>query len=120
MDAASLIVVGVDRTRGLGWEIARLRQHGLLNRTIFILPPFLAADRGMLAELLEMAGFQGHAPALEPSQAVFSLIFSPPNRGLLTVATRMTEIEYQLAVRTPAIRERTLHRGEARPQLIPA
>jgi hypothetical protein len=106
MDAASLIVVGIDRTRGLGWEIARLRQHGLLNRTIFILPPLLAVDRGMLAEVLEIVGFEGHAPALEPSQAVFSLIFSIPNRGLLTMGTRITEIEYQLALRTPAMRER--------------
>ena len=120
MDAASLIVVGVDRTPGLGWEIARLRQHGLLERTIFILPPVLAADRRMLAELLELAGFEGRTPALEPSQAALALSFPLQNRALLTVATRMTEIEYQLAVRSPAIREQVLHGGEARPERIAA
>jgi hypothetical protein len=113
MDVAALVVVGVDKTDGLIWEIAELRQRGLLGKTLFILNPSYSADREMLASLCAMTGLTAALPALKPTEKALSLCFGSSNRGLLAVSTRVTETEYQLALRMPAIREQLFSEDEA-------
>ena len=98
MDEAIMIVVGADLSEGLTWEIATIRRKGLLGKTTFILPPGGIADKGVLLSLLRLLGGGREMPVLPSHCVPLCLVFPVPDWGVLLVATRVTELEYELAL----------------------
>jgi hypothetical protein len=99
MQASELIVVGAGRSAGLTWEIETIRSANLLHKAVFVLSPDLAKDRTILCDLFNQLGLSGSIPKFGSDQAVLCVSFLSRNNPLLFLASRMTEIEYQLAVR---------------------
>jgi hypothetical protein len=105
MDEASLVIVGVGFSQGLEWEIARLTSRGLLSRTVFVFPPHLATDRQGREQLFRMVGLSSGMQTDGFGQAILALCYSSAMHALLITSAHVTEIEYQLAVRTWMVRE---------------
>jgi hypothetical protein len=103
MDEASLIVVGVGRSEGLAWEIGSLRDKGLLSKTVFILPPARVSDHAALGRLFRLLGAGEATPNLVLDRAALAIWFSAPNYGLVLVSERVSETEYELALRAPRL-----------------
>src|SRR5262249_34354145 len=89
MDEAIMIVVGADLSEGLTWEIATIRRKGL---------PGGIADKGVLLSLLRLLGGVREMPVLPSHCVPLCLVFPVPDCGVLLVATRVTELEYELAL----------------------
>jgi hypothetical protein len=99
MQASALIVVGVGRSAGLAWEIATIRSENLLDKTVFVFSPDFAKDRSMLRDLFTQLGLSGDMPQFGSNRAVLSASFLVAERPLLFLSSRITEIEYQVAIR---------------------
>jgi hypothetical protein len=122
MDQASLIVVGVGHSEGLAWEIAALRDKGLLSKTVFVLPPASAANHAALGRLFGLLGAGESTPELVLAQAALALSFPTPDYGLLLVSARVSETEYELALRVPQLADLALSRrttATGLPELAP-
>lgn len=99
IDEAALIVVAVEQSAGVGWETETVRRKKLLGKALFILPPDHAASQTALVQLLLLLGFVVEPSDLVPSAATLAVLFPAPGNVRLLRSTRVTELEYQLAVR---------------------
>jgi hypothetical protein len=103
MDEAAMIIVGVERSEGINWEVTTIRQKGLLAKTIFILPPHHPAKQDHLIHLLRLLDAHTDVPDLPLGSVALCLAFPVPNCRLLLVSGRITELEYELALRAPRL-----------------
>jgi hypothetical protein len=99
MHKSARIVIGVGQSAGLAWEIAAIRSLNFFEKTIFVFPPDLAKERSVLHNLLTSLGFDGSSLQKLPKKGVISLSFPTHEHPRLLVSSRITEIEYQIALR---------------------
>lgn len=104
MDQAALIVVGVERSEGLAWEIDLLRYKGLQAKTIFILPPASARNRATVKFLHNLLGVNHAVPSLREGSAALALSFFNQSHGLWLMSSEVSQTEYELALRIPNLR----------------
>ncbi len=76
MNAAAVVVVGASDSAGVTWEVEQLRDHGHLDRTIFVMPPAARRNhllaRGLVAKLTGAEPSQEATMAAEMARAVGS------------------------------------------------
>jgi hypothetical protein len=99
MQASELIVIGVGRSAGLAWEVETVKAENLLDKCVFMFPPDFARDRSMLCDLFTQLDLRGRMPEVGSEQVVLCVSFLSRNQPLLLLSSRLTEIEYQIALR---------------------
>lgn len=74
---AKLVVLSVGDTPSVGWEISRIRDLGLLDRTIFVVPPIGREARQKRLALLasQLAFHPTLLPSIEPGVACVGVMF---------------------------------------------
>jgi hypothetical protein len=97
MDSA-LIVVGVDSSAGLRWEIEAIKKHNNLSKTLFIFPPNMALT-AVKSVLTLFPLNEVPLDVLETGEKIVGLFYSTNSRPIFLTANRLTEIEYELCLR---------------------
>jgi hypothetical protein len=112
MQQSARIVIAVDSSAaigpqgvptGLAWEITRLRDKGVLDKTIFVWPPQDARAPDALERLLRLIDPAGRIARPRITGACLALCLRPSGDALLLTAPHATEVEYTLALRAPRL-----------------
>jgi hypothetical protein len=108
MRESARIVIAVDASAvigpngvptGLAWEITRLRDKGVLDKTTFIWPPEDARAPDALERLLRLIDPADRIVRPPIAGACLALCVRPSGDALLLTAKHVTEVEYTLALR---------------------
>jgi hypothetical protein len=84
---------------GLAWEITRLRDKGVLDKTTFVWPPGDARAPDALDRLLRLIDPSGAMVRPPIADACLAFCVRPSGDALLVTAQHATEVEYTLALR---------------------
>jgi hypothetical protein len=114
MQESARIVIAVDSSAaigpegvptGLAWEITRLRDKGVLDKTTFVWPPEDARAPDALERLLRLIDPEGRIARPGIAAACLALCVQPSGDALLLTAQQATEVEYTLALRAQRLIE---------------
>jgi hypothetical protein len=112
MQESARIVIAIDSSAaigpegvptGLAWEITRLRDKGVLDKTTFLWPPEDARAPDALGRLLRLIDPAGRIARPPIAGACLALCVRPSGDALLLTARHATEVEYTLALRAPQL-----------------
>jgi hypothetical protein len=112
MQESARIVIAIDSSAaigpdgvptGLAWEITRLRDKGVLDKTTFLWPPEDARAPDALGRLLRLIDPAGRIVPPRIAGACLALCVRPSGDALLLTAQHATEVEYTLALRAPQL-----------------
>jgi hypothetical protein len=113
MRQAAGIVVVLAEGDGLAWELAELARAGHLHKTTFVVPPDRATDPPQVLDRLAQVDPRLDAlrsdlqpPARAPGRpsALLAATYDGPDQCVLLWSSRVTELEYDLALRFTARR----------------
>jgi hypothetical protein len=111
MKEARLIVIAVEKTGGIMWELEELRANNHLDKTLFLFPPGSATNRALLGEVAERLGvrvdddnegsrgFDDFFRSLR-SQSFLSLSVDDGEHALLVASYETSANEYELVLRS--------------------
>ena len=105
MGSARLICVTVGRSEYLNWEIERIRDAGLLDRTIFVLPPTGQAEqRRRLAVLAEALKIDfARLDQTWPGSDVLAVVFPDSATPAVITGRAQNDVGYEAAIGAWAI-----------------
>ncbi|WP_447985845.1 hypothetical protein [Nitrospira sp. Nam74] len=110
---SAFIIVGVAPSQGLAWEIKEIQRQNVLKKTLFLVPPEYASNHNFLEDLCASLGAKEtveqhkrlaipywtvHYETAQPTYYV-ALMFSTGEPPMVLAGTRVTEVEYELAIR---------------------
>lgn len=98
MDSA-YIIVGVDSTEGLLWEIESIKAHGHLYKTLFIFPPRQSSQVPLVEMLFTQFGVVIPAEPFWCNAKLVGMFSTSTYHLILITASRVTELEYELCLR---------------------
>jgi hypothetical protein len=97
---ANIVVMSLDDTPGVRWELRELAAQRALRRTLIIVPPRLSSMPQIYLDLLEEAGFpRPSAPMEAASTYIIGFLFSDDRSILALSSSKMSELEYDVALR---------------------
>lgn len=104
MDQASTIVIGMGQTDSLFWEIQQIKELGYLNKTTFFFPPIQEENLVILDKLflnlqLSKESIQDYERLHDNNHHLLSLKFDDQQNGTITYSQKLTELEYEVAIR---------------------
>lgn len=95
---ARLVVVGLDDTGGVQWELAELAASGALWKTVVIVPPVpIEVQRRYLRALAEAV--KRPITICSAGMNTIGVLFGAGERVMSLVSRRVSELEYDVAVR---------------------
>jgi hypothetical protein len=115
IDQARLIVIGVGATPGLQWEIDALeRSPGALAKAVFVYPPGITRDAGMLREVANVLAIP--APSIDRLLAEDRRVHVLASALLPTgptcfVTEDLSEVAYYVAIRSCIVKQRYMLDG---------
>jgi hypothetical protein len=109
MRRASTIIVAVDESENLLWEIEEITAHDYLTKTIFLIPPGVQTQAALLNRLGEKLGVHldvsmmvnrdNRIALFYRSRRVVGLCRGQNGQYYVMTSQRVTEIEYELTMR---------------------
>ncbi|WP_447985834.1 hypothetical protein [Nitrospira sp. Nam74] len=100
MNDCVFIIVGVQGSHGLMWEIETIRNDRYGRKTLFLFPPKEAEDMTAVDRLLLQWGSKTVEPEISnDGTKVVGLFYGSNSHPILVTAKRITELEYDLCLR---------------------
>ena len=95
---ARLIIVGLDATPGVRWELNEIAAQGALEKTLVIVPPRLAGKGELSLGILASAGIVPTGIATVGGNDI-GFLFEPAETLVALRSSLLSEIEYEVALR---------------------
>ncbi|NOU10719.1 MAG: hypothetical protein HOO98_11970 [Nitrospira sp.] len=99
MMGSAYIIVGVDSTEGLLWEIESIKAHGHLYKTLFIFPPRQSSQVPLVEMIFTQFGAVIPAEPFWRNAKLVGMFSTSTHHLILITASRVTELEYDLCLR---------------------
>jgi hypothetical protein len=99
MEEARAIVVGLDDTEGIRWELEQARASGHLLKALFLVPPGHRTDHRMVTTALHTLGFDLDGPTNEKIKSAVAFLPISTEHVVILQADRNDSSVYDLAVR---------------------
>jgi len=95
---ARLIIVGLEETQGLRWELQELLRQNALDKTVIVIPPGSVKNGDALINILADVGIVTNRTSILEGNTI-AFLFDKDNSISALQSSQVSELEYDIALR---------------------